>query len=284
MIVPVNPVKQASSFQGEESDEEERAPKFTIPTDLAEQSDIDEFLAQSDEENIFNSEDDNEYYSAISDYESDSFFKPTKQRFINHYKAFQFRKNQDDEISRLANVRFLQVNQDDLFESDNSESESTTPIDTNFGFTDTFGELKSLEENFQKIIDENHKTIPESILAVNEASTNNSNQGNENAGSMTIDDFVDYSSEVVSSDEDSDNSQTASFKPSSRLLHYRHDEKHNLAFIDVSTFPVRYDPAAPKNSINSKKSVRALNRRAILSGKASEMVGTGMSIGEFNIF
>lgn len=240
-------------------DEEEFTPIFQLAKDLLTNEDD-----LSDDENIFNSEDDNEYYSAISDYESDNIKVPTK-RFINHSKAFQFKKNQD-ENSRLAKQQQSNFN-DNLFDSD-SDSDITTPINSNFGT-----ELKSLEENFKKIIDENHKSYKSTVSSPVE----NSNQVIPNQ-SLNIDDFVDYTSDVVSSDDDDKNSHQI-LKPASKLLHYRHNENHNLAFLDTSIFPIRYDP-----TVKSKKPISPLNKRAILSGMASEMVGTGMTIGEFNIF
>ncbi|CDR41142.1 CYFA0S06e02542g1_1 [Cyberlindnera fabianii] len=224
------------------------------------------FNSVSDEENIFNSEDD-DYYSAISDYESDS-----KSRFIVGKPSLK--KSMDDELHshmKLSQTHLLSGG-DSLFDTDESESDSPiTPVTSTL--MDSFSELKSLEANFQKIADENqHQTsTPTSPSTATHP---------EVISNVTIEDCLNYQDSLDEISEEQSEKLTKQ-----KFLHYRHDERHNLAFPDVSTFPVRYDPLVHDMTAYKKmgatKRVRALKRRAILSGKASEMVVTGVSVGDF---
>lgn len=254
------------------------------------QSDV---FDHSDDENIFNSDDD-DYYSAISDYEVDS-----KPKFITKNKPSITLSNNKiinkkapstdkDELHIIDHMKLSQSNlefEDALFDSDASDSSSSsssviTPTSSHFNFIHNVGELKSLEENFQKIINENKKleeqkpTMKTPIEIIQEDATQDIKTA------VKFDEFVNYTEDLSSEESDLDSTHTTQSKKPS-ILHYRHDEKHNLAFPDVSTFPIRYDPILKKRTPNNK--LRALNRRAILSGKASEMVGTGVAIGDFNL-
>ncbi|KAH3681778.1 hypothetical protein WICPIJ_007216 [Wickerhamomyces pijperi] len=225
------------------------------------ESDGSEISSQSDEdfdddEDLFNSDEDNEYYSAISDYEND-----TKPKF--------------NDVTLITRSKFL--TSVDFFKNKNQSVPNC--------------ELKSLEENFQKIIDEHKSSTPVQSTPTTPIST--AFPTFTSSDSLSIDDFVDYSDHLIDDSEpsspcSSSSAADASTSKSSRFLQYRHDEKHNLAFPDVSTFPIRFDPTATAGKSNGSKGgfrgkkIRALNRRAILSGKASEMVGTGISnFGEF---
>lgn len=235
----------------------EVAPEEKYNTAIDDDDDAEEDLEelfQSDEEKIFNSEDD-EYYSAISDYESDS-----KPRFLSFKRPLQ-EIDTDMHLSRSQ----TELLEDNLF--DTSESESDSPVSpVSSAFLHTFSELKSLEENFQKIIEENKMLQTGTAQLVTPPSCSAAE-----STLLTVEDFLNYQPAQ----------ETDSIHPSApkqKFLQYRHDERHNLAFPDVSTFPVRYDPTMVKG--NTKK-VRALHRRAILSGMASEMVGTGLSVGDW---
>lgn len=218
-----------------------------------------EFSSQSDDdidtEDMFNSDEDNEYYSAISDYEND-----TKPKFNDATQST---------VVEVSHSKFL--NSNNLFKETSSIPNC---------------ELRSLEENFQKIINEHQDRSKSSVPSIPVSSAFPSFT---DSAPLSIDDFVEYSDDLIDDSEPS-SPITSSTLRSSKFLQYRHDEKHNLAFPDVSTFPIRFDPSMAAQSIGSKgmkmrtggKRIRALNRRAILSGKASEMVGTGISnFGEF---
>jgi hypothetical protein len=220
--------------------------------------DEEEDYFQSEEDNMFNSDDD-EYYSALSDYESDS-----KSRFLSFKRL-----HQEEDIHRHITLSQSQLLEDNLF--DTSESEPDSPISPVSSIVHTFSELKSLEENFQKIIDENNKMENTTVA---HPVTTSSSPAQSFQEQLTVEDFLNYNPAPVESEQ---NLQSAT--PKQKFLQYRHDERHNLAFPDVSTFPVRFDPTNVKSSM--KKKVRALNRRAILSGKASEMVGTGLTMGDW---
>ncbi|KAH3670363.1 hypothetical protein WICMUC_004859 [Wickerhamomyces mucosus] len=218
------------------------------------QSDEDDY----DSENIFNSDEDNDYYSAISDYENE--IKP----------KFSIEKQE----SQITQSNFLIDN--NLFNNNSNSSNSSSNC----------FELKSLEENFQKIIKEKNETqntssssLPQSTESLETQQHSQQQQQNE----ISIEDFVNYTNELT--DDNHKQSLISSLNSSFKYLQYRHDERHNLAFPDVSTFPIRYDPLPSfntKKSHKNSKRIRALNRRAILSGKASEMVGVGISnFGEF---
>jgi hypothetical protein len=221
--------------------------------------DEEEDYFQSEEDNMFNSDDD-EYYSALSDYESDS-----KSRFL----SFK-RPHREEDIHRHITLSQSQLLEDNLFDA--SESEPDSPITPVSSIVHTFSELKSLEENFQKIIDENNKM--ESTTVTPSVTTPSSPTTQSFQEQLTVEDFLNYNPVPAESEHN-----LQSTTPKQKFLQYRHDERHNLAFPDVSTFPVRFDPTSVKSSM--KKKVRALNRRAILSGKASEMVGTGLTMGDW---
>jgi len=311
-----------SSYKNDIDDDEDISNEFFENDQHSDLDDENENENENDDdENIFNSEDD-EYYSAISDYELDSKpkFTSNNKPSITSNKSNNNHNNnnnnnisiqhRDDLHSSILDHMKLQQSmefEDALFESDASDSSSTSssaisPTSSNFNFIHNVGELKSLEENFQKIINENNKLQNESstpsmktpIEVIQEDCTQDvKNQ-------IKFDEFVNYTEDLESSEE-SDLESSSSSSSSSGLeikskaqqilsskkpsiLHYRHDEKHNLAFPDVSTFPIRYDPIIMKKRNQSQKGIfRALNRRAILSGKASEMVGTGMAADDFGL-
>ncbi|CCH42195.1 Midasin [Wickerhamomyces ciferrii] len=249
-----------------------------------------ELQENSDDENIFNSENDDDYYSALSDYESDS--KPkfqTRKASISLSAKLNNSNNHNDlhDQLRISQNRMMGF-EDALFDEEESESSdsTSTPTSTHFNFGSN-DELKSLEENFQKIINENIRANQQTkqefktpIEVINDESTQ------DIKSHVKFDEFVNYT-EDEESDLDSSEGESSSEQQQQQqrkqpsILHYRHDEKHNLAFPDVSTFPVRFDPMMKKKNT---KNVRALNRRAILSGKASEMVGTGITAGDFGLF
>lgn len=245
----------------------------------------------SDDENIFNSEEEDDYYSAISDYETEprpNFAFKNKSSTNNKIINKKAPSNDRDDLHMMAHMKLSQSNldfEDALFDSDSSDSSESsviTPTSSHFNFIHNVGELKSLEENFQKIINENNKleeskpTMKTPIKIIQEDATQ------DVKSAVKLDEFVNYTEDLSSEEEDSDLDSTRTHKKPS-ILHYRHDEKHNLAFPDVSTFPIRYDPIVKKRNQNKNGMLRALNRRAILSGKASEMVGTGVAIGDFNL-
>lgn len=213
----------------------------------------------------------------------------------------------------------------DLFDHDNTTdaSEVNSPIHTSFSYNDNVNELKSLEENFKRIIDENEKsqqsksttsitTCPStSISTTLSKPLQQQNQEQQqqqqqleslpiqtpetslsSSSSSSTSTFADYLSEDISSDESElKQLSSPSSSKSTMLLQYRHDERHNLAFPDVCTFPVRFDPVSSAKQAGFTAArrttrVRALKKRAILSGKASEMVAAALSVPpfEFNIF
>lgn len=258
----------------------------------------------SDDENIFNSDDD-EYNSAFSDYEMDSrpeFVLKNNKPSSTHIKTFS--NNEDLHSSIIDHMKLSQAKmmldfEDALFDSDESDSSSTssiiTPTSSNFNFDHNVGDLKSLEENFQKIINENNKLQSQETTTLSSSSSYKTpieilkeDTIQDSKKTLKFDEFVNYTEDLSSSSDSelesvstSEQSSNTIQKKTPSILHYRHDEKHNLAFPDVSTFPIRYDPIIKKRNNGNK--LRALNRRAILSGKASEMVGTGVAIGDFNL-
>lgn len=218
------------------------------------EQDDDDNDANDDE--LFNSSDD-EYYSALSD---------------------------ADDVTDLKNNSSKRLK----YSSSNKHNESikakipTEEID-----------LVSIEESFKKIINENKSNInfkttievlPESenILSSKVSATTNSTT---NPTTLTFDEYLNYTddeedslnSSSSSSESDSDNSNLNNIKKIKKLLPYRTDEKHNLAFPDISTFPTRFDPSIHQNKVVKRKRTLGLNRRAIQSGQASEMVGTGIN-------
>lgn len=234
-----------------------------------------------DGNDVFSSDEDDQYHSALSDYETDLVNATSTTRFLN----FDKRPTPKEDNHACVSHSSLLLN-DDLFSdhytsdsddvlSDSSENTPITPVSSVMG---SFSDLKTIEENFQKIIEENNKLNDLESNVTEESSVPVKEQPSQEQ--LSVEDFLDYNN--LSSEQHGDSNQPLKQK----FLQYRHDERHNLAFPDVSTFPVRFEPSMSRVAGPLKKkvnSIRALKRRAILSGQASEMVGTGITVGDWTL-